>query len=400
MTDVVTRPALSMAARIGLAAALLAYGVLAIGSGADRLSEGQPDLATKVPQLFAAEAIRTAGAQALAAGQANTAAKLGARALASAPTDPQSAAMFGAGWFASGDSITADRAFRIAGQLGWRVPITQSYWMGQALEAGNYDIAALRLDALLRQQPDLLRQRQLTDPMERNPAGRSALVKRMNLAPVWLNSYAGDVWDLPADVAMQRADVLDEAARSGLVLGCEMIGPITARLAVVGHPRVGSDLWRKHCPAAGTGLISDGDLTTLDISVKSSTFAWEIIGNGELSLSVLPSRYGRGKRLVVEGVTDIPRSILAQLVVLDPGRYLLSWRSGDSQGQPSDHILAALTCPGEEPIWLSRTLDRRAGLWRAAVNIDGRCLAQQLTFAAAAGAGRVWLEEISLLRAP
>ena len=394
------RPRLTFAAKLGLVAAAALFAVVALGSGADRLSAGQPELAHKVPALFAAEATRTAGAEALAGGQAVAAAQIGARALDSAPTDPQSAALFGAGQLASGNRVTAERAFRIAGQLGWRVPITQSYWMGQALTAGNYDIAALRLDALLRQQPALLRQRQLTDPMERNPAGRTALIKRMALAPVWLGYYASDVVDLPADVLLQRAAVLDEAARSGLIVGCAVIAPIASALAVVSQPRAGSGLWRQHCPAAGQGLVSDEDLATLDISAKPSAFTWELIGNGELSLSVLPSGDGHGQRLAIEGMADVPRAVLAQLVVLDPGRYVLSWRTGDSQGRASDHIRAGLICAGDSPAWLTPTLDRTAGLWRAAVQVDGRCLAQRLTFAAAPGAGRVWLEQISLNRAP
>lgn len=400
MTAVATRSALSLAARLGLGAALAAYVVLALGSGADRLSSGQPDIAEKIPALFASEAIRTTGAQALNEGQAVAAAEIGARAIGNAPTDPQSAALFGAGQLANGDRVTADRAFRIAGQLGWRVPITQSYWMGQALAAGNYEIAALRLDALLRQQPELLRQRQLTDPMERNPAGRTALIKRMALAPVWLRYYAGDVWDIPADVVLQRAAVLDEAARSGLALGCEQIAPIATRLTVMTQPRTGSSLWRQHCRAAGTGLVGDEHLATLDISAKPSAFTWEMIGNGGLSLSVLPSGNARGQRLMIEGMADVPRAVLAQLVVLDPGRYVLSWRSGNSQGKASDHVRARLACPGDSPVWLSPTLDRKAGLWRAAVQVDGRCPAQRLTFAAAPGAGRVWLEQITLVRAP
>lgn len=394
------RPPLSIAVRLGLGAALAAYAMLALGSGADRLSAGQPDLVNRVPALFASEAIRTAGAQALSEGKAVAAAELGARAIGNAPTDPQSAALFGAGRLASGDRVIADRAFRIAGQLGWRVPITQSYWMGQALAAGDYDIAALRLDALLRQQPTLLRQRQLIDPMERNPAGRTALIKRMVLAPAWLGFYAGDVSDLPADVVLQRAAVLDEAARSGLMVGCEQIAPIATRLAVVGQPRAGSGLWRSHCPASGTGLVSDEFLATLDISAKPTAFTWEMIGNGDLSLSVLPSGDGRGRRLTIDGMTQVPRAVLAQLVVLDPGRYVLSWRSGNSQGRPSNHILAGLICPGESPVWLAPTLDRGAGLWRAAVQMGARCPAQRLTFAAAPGSGRVWLEQITLVRAP
>lgn len=386
--------------RLGLAAGLVLFAGLAVGSAADRLSARDPALAARVPALFASEALRTRGAQALSDGQAVGAAAIGTAAIRNAPTDPQSSALFGAGKLAAGDRVLADRAFRVAGQLGWRVPITQSYWMGEALADGKYDIAALRLDALLRQQPALLRQRQLIDPMERNPAGQTAMIARMRLNPAWLSVYAGDVHDLPADIVLQRAAVLDQAARSGLVLGCDMTAPLASRLAVVGQPKAGAALWRQHCPAAGSGLVADERLTTLDITAKLSAFTWTLVGNGEVSLAVLPSGNGRGKRLLIEGMADVPRAVLTQLVVLDPGRYQLSWRTGNSRGQASDHVLAALVCPGQVPVWLTPTLDRSAGLWRADLQVDTRCPAQQLTFAAAPRSGQLWLEQIALIRAP
>ena len=386
--------------RLGLAAGLVLFAGLAVGSGADRLSAGDPALAARVPALFASEALRTSGAQALSNGQAVGAAAIGTAAIRNAPTDPQSTALFAAGKLAAGDRVLADRAFRIAGQLGWRVPITQSYWMGEALADGKYDIAALRLDALLRQQPALLRQRQLIDPMERNPAGQTAMIARMRLNPAWLRVYAGDVHDLPADIVLQRMAVLDQAARSGLVLGCDMTAPLASRLVVVGQHKAGAALWRQHCPAAGSGLVADEQLTTLDITAKPSAFTWTLVGNGEVSLAVLPSGNGRGKRLLIEGMADVPRAVLTQLVVLDPGRYQLSWRTGNSRGQASDHVLAALVCPGQVPVWLTPTLDRSAGLWRADLQVDTRCPAQQLTFAAAPRSGQLWLEQIALIRAP
>ena len=388
------------ARRFGLAAAILLFAAVAIGSGADRLSASDPALAAKVPALFASEALRSAGAQALSNGKAVDAAAIGAQAIFNAPTDPQSTALFGAGLLAKGDRVLSERAFRVAGQLGWRVPITQSYWMGQALSGGNYDIAALRLDALLRQQPQLLRQRALTDPMERNPAGVTAMIARMRLRPVWLGYYAGDVYDLPADVALQRAAVLDQAARSGLILGCEQIAPIAARLTAVSQVRAGAALWHQQCPAAGTGLVADGGLTTLDLAAKPTAFGWELIGNGDLSLGVVPSTGGQSKRLMISGMADVRRAVLAQLVVLDPGRYVLSWRTGNDQGQPSDHVLAGLACPGEAPAWLTPALDRTTGLWRAQVELGAQCPAQRLVFGAVPGSGQVWLEQIALVRAP
>ena len=395
-----SRPRLSLGVWLALAAGTLLYAGLAAGSAADRLSAGDPALAAKVPVLFASEALRTLGAQALSDGKALDAAAIGTQAIRNAPTDPQSTALFGASKLAAGDRVLADRAFRVAGHLGWRVPITQSYWMGQALADDKYDIAALRLDALLRQQPALLRQRQLIDPVERNPAGIAAMIARMRLKPVWLAAYAGDVYELPADVLLQRAAVLDEAARGGLIMGCDQIAPIATRLAALGQVRAGLKLWHQHCPAAGRGLISDERLTLLDIAAKPSAFAWELIGNGELALAIVPSSDGRGKRLMIEGTADVPRPVLAQLLALDPGTYQLTWRARNNQGRASDHVLAGLACPGEPPVWLTPQLDHASGLWRAGVHVDQRCTAQRLTFAATPASGRVWLEQIALVRIP
>ncbi|MBX9644293.1 MAG: hypothetical protein K2W91_09375 [Novosphingobium sp.] len=385
-----------MFGRFGLVLACLGYSALALGSGLDRLSEKSPELASRVPTFFASEALRVRGGQALAAGQAQSALALGQAAIADAPTDPQSSALLGAGRLASGDRGGAEVAFRLAGKLGWRVPITQSYWMDRALGAGDYRIAAMRLDALLRQQPLLHRQRQLLDPLERNPAGRSALVERMAAGPVWLTSYAGDVHDLPADVMLQRVPVLSEAASKGLVLGCPAISPSVNRLAVLGLFREGSDLWRAHCPAAGTGLISDGQFSMATQGEKTSAFAWELLGSDGLTLGLELSPAGPGQRVTVQGAAPSIRPVLSQLLALRPGRYVVTWRSGDSQDRPSKALQPALACQGNAPQWLVPQPDQAKGRWRASVTVDGTCAAQMLQFGVGPDGGDLWLEEVRI----
>jgi hypothetical protein len=235
----------------------LVYTGLVLGNGLDRLSETRPELATKIPSLFASEALRIAGAQALSAGQALSTVKLGQQALRDAPTDPQSAAMLGAGLLGGGNQAKADRAFRVAGRLGWRVPITQSYWLSKALAVSDYRLAALHLDALGRQQPSLITERQLLDPMERNPAGRAALISRMALHPEWLPSYVGVDASTPADALLQRSVVLEEAARAGVVLGCETITPMVRRLAELKRRDEAARLWTAHCPASERALVTN-----------------------------------------------------------------------------------------------------------------------------------------------
>ena len=232
------------------------YTGLVLGSGADRLTPTHPEMATRIPAPFASEALRVAGSQALAKGDAKATLAIAKRALRDAPADPQSAAMLGAGLLASGEQAQADQAFRVAGRLGWRVPITQSYWLSKALSASDYEVAALRLDALLRQQPSLLSQRQLLDPIERNPAGRAALIRRMALHPNWLLPYGAVDASIPAEVMMQRSDVLEEAGHQGLILGCDAIAPTIARLIELNLRDQAGRLSQAHCRAQEPRPIS------------------------------------------------------------------------------------------------------------------------------------------------
>lgn len=54
-----------------------------------------------------------------------------------------------------------------------------------------------------------------------------------------------------------------------------------------------------------------------------------------MTLEVLPSGNGRGKRLLIDGKADVARTALTQLVVQDPGRYQLSWRTVNCGAKPA-----------------------------------------------------------------
>ena len=235
----------------------LVYTGLVVGNGLDRLSASRPELAPSVPSLFASEALRVAGAQALSDGNALAILKIGEKAVRDAPTDPQSSAMLGAGLLGTGDQRQAERAFRVAGRLGWRVPITQNYWLSKALAASDYQSAALRLDALGRQQPGLLTERPLLDPMERNPAGRAALIQRMALHPNWLVNYVAIDGSPPVAALLQRSTVLVEAGQAGVMLGCEQIAPMVRQLVALKVPDEAARLWQAQCPAKDRSLVTD-----------------------------------------------------------------------------------------------------------------------------------------------
>jgi hypothetical protein len=98
----------------------------------------------------------------------------------------------------------------------------------------------------------------------------------------------------------------------------------------------------------------------------------------------------------VQGAVPRIRPVLSQLLALAPGRYVVSWRSGDSQNRPSKALQAALACQGSEPQWLVPVLDQASRRWRASVTLDGACAAQSLLFGIGPEGGDLWLGEVRI----
>ena len=238
--------------RVAASLACVAYGIVALGSGLDRESGRWPALAESVPTPFASKALEVRGLNAMLAGDWQTGLDLGEAFVRGAPIEPTATAILGGAREMRGDAGGADAAFRVAGQMGWRVPLTQRYWMGRALAVGDYRVAAQRLDAMLRQQPGLLADRSLLDPMEGNPEGQQALAGLMPAKPDWLSYYMQDTGDVPEDILLLRAQVLARAAKLGAVGGCEGAAALAHRLAELGDASVAAQLWREQCPRRTT----------------------------------------------------------------------------------------------------------------------------------------------------
>lgn len=200
-----------------------------------------------MPGLFAVNALAVA-AQTQLGRDPRAALALAERLVARAPIEPGSTALLGASRAAIGDEAGADRAFRVAGRLGWRVPLTQSYLLGAALDARDFAVAAQRLDALLRLQPLLLRDPELLAPFEDDPAGKAALINQLVTRPPWLSWYAGAVDPTPTPILAHRVPTLLMLNKHGVVLGCATVAPALRQLWSAGLTAQADALRRAHCP--------------------------------------------------------------------------------------------------------------------------------------------------------
>lgn len=370
---------------------------LVIVSGLDRATPDKPALGRFVPLPFAATSLRVRASRALDEHDYPKAEALARTLIRAAPIEPESTAILGSARLGLGDATGAERAFLVAGQFGWRTPITQYYWMREALAVGDSRVASLRLDAMLRQDPKLVAVRDLMDPLEATEAGRQALAQRLVGSPPWLELYVSSVFDLPVAVINARADVVDRMAALGAPLGCKGAGPLVTALVNHNQALRARRMWQQQCPDASKGLLADPDFANLQVHNSFSPFDWVVIGDSNVSLSLSNPEDG-GRHLVLASSASFTRKILNQMVILPPGAYRLSWQAKTDRGQPSSRIAAAASCQPDAADWLEARGDPTTGTFTADFVVDQSCPARWIGFAILPGSETLSLGGIELRR--
>ena len=380
-------------ARVAILGACLIYAVLAMASGLDRMAASRPWLAARLPAALLVQGLAAKGHAALAAGDVGGAITAARMAVARAPVEPSSSDLLGQALYTSHDEADAEAAARVAASMGWRMPFTQAYWLQRALQMGDYPVAAMRLDALLRQKPELMAKQALMAPIEGSAEGRNALATRLIANPNWLTIYAGQVNDAPADVIRSRGLVLAEMARQGGVIGCDAIAPTVARLIDTGAVNDAHALWHAHCPDAGKALVYDGNFAKASIGQDASAFAWMFMGTEGLEMEL------DSHRLLVKNGNARPVVFMRQLVMLPPGSYRLSWRAEIENVDPaiiSPEIRASLDCGAGASNGQPGKSDAKTGRVVLPLVVDAACPAHWLQFSLAPGSLPTSLSDITL----
>lgn len=380
-------------ARLLLLAGTLGFALLALGSGLDRASARHPGLARYVPGFLAAEAHRSDSAAALQAGDNKAAITAAERAIRADPVDPRSTALLGAGQLASGQAVGADRSFRIAARLGWRDPLTQLYFMNLALRGGQPRLAALRLDAILRQAPDFPIRDMLLAQFEGNPAGRAALAERLALRPPWTFAYMNKASAVPLAGLRERALVVSQMKPAW---GCDEVAPLVTALVLRAGTQDGYRLWRAQCPLADQA-IGDPRFTRFPAARQPVPFEWNLIGNGDVSASPAIQAQTGTSGLVVRVGGPGAQPVAWQLLVLEPGSYRLSWTARTADGGPARQASFSFACAFAERNPLVSQAGEK-GAFSAVLTAQGNCPGQFLTLWVEPGSDDVTVDNLALNR--
>ena len=370
--------------------AVVGYAVL--GSGLDRMSRDDPAIAGMVPVSFRAAAWRSGNAQDIVFKRYAAAQEKARRAIVADPIDAGSSSALGVAQLNLRQGKSAEKSFRVAGQLGWRDMTTQLYWLAVATDSGALAIAAERADALLRQNRELREQPGLLAPLEASEGGRRALATRLALHPEWSGDYWNKLYLLDRTQLVGRAMVLDQPALRPPVLRCAEVRTMIAALAEKHEGARSRSVGDRFCAQAGGAMLADGGFEAAQLA-NSTSPGWQFAGEGGLDIRLENNRSGGGKAVVVASTLPQRRVFASQTLQLTAGHYRITWRTtGHAPG-----IAVRLTCQQGVGAFLvaAPSHDDRT-VFDAQVGAE--CSTQWLELAVDPGVGPIAVDDVMLVR--
>ncbi len=311
-----------------------------------------------------------------------------AKALRWAPIDGAGLRLLAEDAREKGRAADAAALARLGGRAGWRDSRTQMLLLEDALRREDFRAAFRHADALLRRKPDhggpMLRMFHIAASEE---AGRRAVLERLMVAPPWRKAFFQDMSLLaPEDWAGHESIVQALAARGSIDLREEVV-PFVRHLVAQGDYGHARNLWMA---TAGLppALLLDGDFAQAASRRTTgglSPFEWQIgkVANAEVGQADDNSGM-TGLRIRTGGNAFGP--LLAQRVLLAPGRYTLSVEASRPGPLKSGTLNWALTCMPSgrrlsPPMIPAGQPETGRLAWRITIPETG-CLLQQLALQA------------------
>lgn len=341
-----------------LIAGALVYAVAAFGSGFDRLSKSAGQAERLVPGPLRGEAEIAAARQAIVDGNPALALAHARAATVAMPVASEGPALMGSAFLLMRDYARADAAFRAAAAGGWRDVSTQVYWAEQSAAGGDWDLAAARIDAVLRAKPELPGADGLRAPFETQADGRAALARKLAEQPVWLAPYLLANARSSDATLVGRASVVAAAARYGPRFGCDRVRAFTVYLLERGATGSARSVWDAHCPQGRVAEgIADPDFAQASLD-RREPFGWTLQPQGDLVLDLAGT--GKARALIARTDAGAARLVATQVLADDTGGLAVAWEARDEGGKTSRRVDVSIDCGGQPQRPDFAATDRRA----------------------------------------
>ncbi|AKM09225.1 hypothetical protein [Croceicoccus naphthovorans] len=303
------------------------------------------------------------------------------------PLQPGAMALAALALQAEGREAASGLVIRAAAMQGWRDPLAQSWAVQQALVSGHPNIAAERMEALLRAAPESALAAPVLASVTADGDARRALAKRMTIGEPWSDAVLpmlaeqGSPGLVPLAREARRSGYLP--ARAGLV---DAVGRAAQR-----DPALGQDLLAALAgprDLARTGLW-DAAFAAVKLPRDQVTpFEWARMPAAGVALS---SAKGR---LNVKRTAHTPAHVAAITAVVAPGRYRLTWHASGNEPL-SLHAVCAFPARALE----NARIQQHADEFARTITVPEDCRAVRIrVFAPSSGPSQSWLSQPSIER--
>lgn len=371
---------------LGVGVGALAFAILALVSGFDRMSEQRPAFGRFVPAFMASYSQVRASADLLASGDFDEASRAATKAVRKDPMDARSMGFLGAAQLQTGRPQEAHTAFIQATRLSKREPFSQVYLFEQELAIGSYARAATRLDMFLRSINGGEMAQAMLAHFEQQAGAGAFLVEKLAGNPRWAAAYLR-AEGMGSDRLRKRAAFLGSDDAGLDAIGCEPVLPMIRELARLNFRADAEQVTGRHCPElVPTGAIADADFKRF--GNEDWPIGWRRQRSGDVRVTRLA---GDEPRIELENRSSVTRMVLSQPVSLDEGTYRLRAKVDGPGGQD---LVASLNC----------TTPSRPRAGRARLDREGQILTPPvcddavLSLWLRPGSGRVVVDKVELER--
>lgn len=311
----------SLAVLIGL----IGLSTIAVATAVDRTLLGARSRAAATLGFVSSDAASLAASDALSAGDLVAAEGLSLLAIRNSPLNSKGITLLGLVRQAGGLEQDAILTMSVAGTLGWRNEAAQLWIANKAAQQGDYRLAVIRADGLLRQGTQAGALIKFLRKAAESAEGRQAIVERLRANPNWRSRFTENLGTLePSGYASHEA-LLAELKKTGHpAIGSE-INAYVSHLVQRRHYGRAIAAWRRlHGQAAASSLLADPNFENLFRAERSpSPFDWNIrqVPGVEIASGSDETPF-RSRAVRVQASGSAAGVVLDQLIALPAGRYI------------------------------------------------------------------------------
>jgi O-antigen ligase len=298
-----------------------------------------------------------------------------------------------------------DRSFALMGVaavLGWRDTLTQMWVMQAAIRSGEGDKAVQRAEAMLRQ--DTLTMPAFTMLIEgaANKAVLAPLVQQLAQNPDWRRKFLVNGGQLePKQFGPFETILLALKATRSPPTPTETT-PFIRRLTASGEPDRAAKLWGQ---LRGSAPVANGEFEQLDRGDAAAPTSWDVPASLDIKVAIARPPVAREGNALHAYLSGTEAKVIAQSLMLAPGRYQLIYWIADDAGSSGAPVAWEIACRGQPSGRVVSTAQGAlpSGKWRPMQGVFDvpiqDCSTQELRLRWTNGAAHVrsmWIDGVNL----